>query len=75
MACSASVSAPAIRNRLLAALPAEALDRLRPLLTSVELPLHDVLHQLGKPINEVYFPESGWISMLAYLHAGLYGGW
>ena len=58
-------SAP--RNRLLAALPPDDLARLRPRLEAVELPFHKVLHAPGEPIEAVYFPETGWVSMLAYL--------
>ncbi|SDB73843.1 Crp/Fnr family transcriptional regulator [Belnapia rosea] len=63
-----SMSSP--RNRLLAALPADDLARLWPRLEAVELPLQKVLHKPGEPIKDVYFPESGWVSMLAYLEDG-----
>jgi CRP-like cAMP-binding protein len=58
------------RNRLLAALPPDDLARLRPGLEVVELPLRQVLHAPGKPITAVYFPESGYVSMLAYMEDG-----
>jgi len=61
-------SAP--RNRLLTALPADDLARLWPRLEAVELPLRKVLHAPGEPIEAVYFPETGWFSMLAYLENG-----
>ncbi len=61
-------SAP--RNRLLAALPPNDLARLWPQLEAVELPLRKVLHAPGDPIEVVYFPETGWASMLAYLEDG-----
>jgi CRP-like cAMP-binding protein len=61
-------SAP--RNRLLAALPPDALAQLRPRLEAVELPFHEVLHPPGEPIEAIYFPETGWFSMLAYLEDG-----
>jgi CRP-like cAMP-binding protein len=63
-------SAPAPRNRLLAALPPDDLARLRPRLEAVELPLRQVLHAPGKPIGSVYFPETGYVSMLAYMEDG-----
>ncbi len=69
MALSAtSMSSP--RNRLLAALPADDLARLWPRFEVVELPLRQVLHKPGEPIEAVYFPESGWLSMLAYMEDG-----
>ena len=61
---------PTPRNRLLAALPPDDLARLRPRLEAVELPLRKVLHKPGEPIEAVYFPETGWASMLAYMEDG-----
>jgi len=58
------------RNRLLAALPRDDLAQIWPRLQAVELPLREVLHAPGKPIEAVYFPETGWCSMLAYLEDG-----
>jgi CRP-like cAMP-binding protein len=63
-------SVPATRNRLLAALPPADLARLRPRLEAVELPFRKVLHVPGKPIEAVYFPETGYVSMVAYLEDG-----
>ena len=67
---STSSSTPATRNRLLAALPPDDLARLWPRLEAVELPLRKVLHAPGQPIEAVYFPETGYASMLAYLEDG-----
>jgi CRP-like cAMP-binding protein len=61
---------PSPRNRLLAALPPEALAQLWPSLEPVELPLRQVLHAPGEPITAVYFPETGYVSMLAYMEDG-----
>ena len=36
----------------------------------VELPLRKVLHAPGKPIEAVYFPETSYVSMLAYMEDG-----
>ncbi len=58
------------RNRLLAALPAEDLARLRPRLEPVEFPLRHILQASDEPITAVYFPESGWVSMMALLADG-----
>ena len=57
-------------NRLLAALPPDSLDRLASQLQAVELPFRKVLHEASKPITTVYFPTSGWLSMLAYMEDG-----
>lgn len=62
------ISAP--RNRLLAALPPDVLARLQPRLEPVELALRQILQEPGKPIATIYFPESGWISMMAYMEDG-----
>jgi len=61
---------PAPRNRLLAALPPDDLARLWPQFKAVELPFRQVLHASGEPIKAVYFPETGYVSMLAYLDSG-----
>jgi CRP-like cAMP-binding protein len=58
------------RNRLLAALPPEVLAALWPRLQPVELAFRQILHEPGKPIASIYFPETGWASMLAYLEDG-----
>jgi CRP-like cAMP-binding protein len=61
---------PTVRNRLLAALPAEDLARLWPQLEPVESEQRQILHAPDEPITAVYFPETGWISMLAVLADG-----
>jgi CRP-like cAMP-binding protein len=58
------------RNRLLAALPAEDLARLWPQLERVELEVRHILHAPDEPITAVYFPENGWVSILALLADG-----
>jgi CRP-like cAMP-binding protein len=58
---------PAIRNRLLAALPREEYRRLLPHLETVPLPLTDVLYEGGEPIKHVYFPNDGLISLLVVM--------
>jgi CRP-like cAMP-binding protein len=63
-------SVPTTRNRLLAALSPDDLARLWPRLEAVELPFRKVLHAPGKPIEAVYFPETGYVSMLAYMEDG-----
>lgn len=67
---SSRSAAPAPRNRLLAALPAEDLAHLWPQLEPVEARLRDILWTADEPIAAVYFPETGWVSMLAMLADG-----
>ncbi len=59
------VNTPAFRNELLAALPAEELDQLRPNLHPATFVLRQVLHEVGTPIDDVFFPESGLVSLTA----------
>jgi CRP-like cAMP-binding protein len=61
-------SLPVPRNRLLAALPPDILAALR--LEPAELVFRKTLHVAGEPIASIYFPESGYASMLAYLEDG-----
>jgi CRP-like cAMP-binding protein len=61
---------PTSRNRLLTTLPPASLARLWPLLTPVELELHEILQRPEQPVGTVYFPETGWLSMLAMLEDG-----
>ncbi|MBD2743596.1 Crp/Fnr family transcriptional regulator [Coleofasciculus sp. FACHB-1120] len=59
-----------IKNRLLAALPAEEYERLVPHLQLVSLPLNQVLYEVGVPIEYVYFPQQGIVSLLSVLEDG-----
>ncbi|WP_120008084.1 Crp/Fnr family transcriptional regulator [Teichococcus vastitatis] len=70
MAFSAETTSTPPRNRLLALLPPEDFAVLRPRLHNVELSLRQIVHEPNKPIDYVYFPERGWLSMLAYLEDG-----
>jgi CRP-like cAMP-binding protein len=54
-------------NRLLASLPPEALAHLLPKLSPVALSLRQILCLPDAPIDAVYFPESGMVSMVANL--------
>jgi CRP-like cAMP-binding protein len=56
---------PGVRNQLLAALPTEDLERLRPRLRRVTLVMDQVLHEVGSAIDEVYFIEEGIVSLIA----------
>lgn len=61
---------PTPRNCLLAALPAAELAQLWPRLQPVGLELRQTLHLPEQPIETCYFPEAGWISMMAALEDG-----
>ena len=61
---------PAAANELLAALPAEVLQRLSPALELLPLVLKEILHRPGDPIEYVYFPGAGFVSELTVLESG-----
>jgi CRP-like cAMP-binding protein len=61
---------PTIRNRLLRALPPEDLTALWPRLEPVDLELKQVVQLPEVPVDAVYFPETGWFSMVATLEDG-----
>jgi CRP-like cAMP-binding protein len=54
-------------NALLAALPSEVLDRLRPDLEPVVMPLGRVLYESGAELEHVYFPAPGCIISMLYV--------
>jgi CRP-like cAMP-binding protein len=58
---------PPIQNQLLAALPGAEYKRLLPHLESVRLPFMEVLYESGEPIEDVYFPNEGLISLLVVM--------
>jgi len=57
-------------NGLLAALPPEDYERLRPHMTPVELHLGEVVYESGSPLRHVYFPVSGIVSLLYIMENG-----
>src|SRR5437868_1628239 len=57
-------------NFLLASLPASDIGALRPHLRPVELPQGMVLFEVGDPITQVYFPDSGVVSLVVPLESG-----
>ena len=59
------VNTPAFRNELLASLPPDEFDQLRPSLHPVTFVMRQVLHEVGSPIDDVFFPESGLVSLTA----------
>ena len=50
-------SQKAIRNRLLAALPAQEFQLLASNLAPIDLELGATLHRAGERIDEIYFPD------------------
>ena len=57
-------------NRLLKALTTDEFSRLDPHLKEFSMVLGAVLHQAGAPIEHVYFPLSGMVSLLAVMKTG-----
>jgi CRP-like cAMP-binding protein len=53
-----------IKNRLLSALPSSEYERLLPYLEIVSLPLKQIIYAPNEPIEYVYFPNSGIISLV-----------
>jgi CRP-like cAMP-binding protein len=72
LSSSFSALAPSnrLRNRLLAALPGDLQDRLRPALWSEPLVQGQVLIEAGDPVERVYFPEEGIISAVCVFPDG-----
>jgi CRP-like cAMP-binding protein len=62
-----------LKNRLLAALPQTALDHLGPHLASVSLSPRQVLYKPNAPIELIYFPEQGVVSVLTVMSDGTMG--
>jgi CRP-like cAMP-binding protein len=57
-------------NRLLALLPRAEYERLRPRLDAIRPRAQEVLYEQGGPMEYVYFPERGTISLLAVMADG-----
>jgi len=60
----------AIRNRILGALPNEEYGRIAPYLSAVRFEKDDVIYRSEDPIDFVYLPESGLISLLSTTETG-----
>jgi CRP-like cAMP-binding protein len=58
------------KNRLLAALPVQDWERLRPHFDEVDLPLGQLLCEGGAPFDRLYFPTAGVISTVAVFADG-----
>jgi CRP-like cAMP-binding protein len=61
---------PPTRNQILARLPREDFERLRAELETVSLSVRQKVFDQGQPIEWVYFPESGVISLVKILTDG-----
>jgi CRP-like cAMP-binding protein len=59
-----------VRNQLLAAFPPDDFALLRGSLRPLDLVLKQTLHAPDQPIETVYFPEQGMVSMVAALEGG-----
>jgi CRP-like cAMP-binding protein len=62
--------ASAPTSKLLAALPADVLDRWRPHLEPVDMPLGQVLYEAGGTLSHVYFPTTAIVSLLYVMENG-----
>ena len=58
-----------VQNHFLATMPPADFEQLRPYLRLVELKRHAVIHETNKPVDAVYFVESGLISRVARTQA------
>ena len=59
-----------VKNRILRQLSADELKSVQPWLTLVQLQSNVVLHEQGGPIEHIYFPLSGMVSLLAVMQSG-----
>src|SRR5205814_6828358 len=57
-------------NLILAFLPPEERDRLRPQLQSVNLPQGQILYDAHRPVDRVYFLDEGMISVVSIMQNG-----
>jgi CRP-like cAMP-binding protein len=58
------------KNRILRQLSADELKSVQPWLNLVQLQSNVVLHEQGGPIEHIYFPLSGMVSLLAVMQSG-----
>jgi len=58
------------QNHLLAALPAEDLERLKPMLELTRMPLGHALYESGTRLRHVYFPTTAIVSLLYVMEDG-----
>jgi CRP-like cAMP-binding protein len=60
-----------VENHLLAALPPEEYQRLRPSLEPVDFPLGKVVYQSGQKLDYIYFPNTSMVSLIYTLADGM----
>lgn len=60
-----SAKSPPVSNRLLAALPKKDYQTLQRHLEEIPLVLGEIIYQPNAPVSDVYFPNSGIVSLLA----------
>jgi CRP-like cAMP-binding protein len=65
-----SANRPPPTNHLLAALSRDDYNRIASTLDSIPLKLKQRLHKVGEPVEHVYFPGGGFVSMLTVLENG-----
>jgi CRP-like cAMP-binding protein len=61
---------PTGENRILQRLSPDELSLLRPQLKTIDMERGTVLHEAGAPLEYVYFPTSGMVSILAIMRTG-----
>src|SRR4051812_14015647 len=59
-----------LRNRLLASLPPEDLGLISPHMVAVDLERGRLLYDPGDPIDTIYFPQDGVISLMTLMENG-----
>jgi CRP-like cAMP-binding protein len=59
-----------VGNKLLAAVPREEYERLVPNLEAVSLSFKQYLYEPNEPIEYIYFPKSGVVSVLTVMEDG-----
>jgi CRP-like cAMP-binding protein len=57
-------------NKLLASLPRDAFETLRPHLAVISMVQGDIVYEAGTEVDHIYFPHSGMFSMLAVMRDG-----
>jgi CRP-like cAMP-binding protein len=67
---TASANRPPQTNQLLAALPPADYERIASSLKIIPLKLKQTLHKAGEPVEYVYFPGGGFLSLLTVLENG-----
>jgi CRP-like cAMP-binding protein len=64
-------SSNGVRNALLSALDAAEFRRLRPQMEEVEMDFKQLIYEQNRPVKDVFFPNSGMVSMVTVLDEGM----